>query len=441
MLKKITALSVLIMFAFSLCTFAQSESAVTEYNGQSYVTKTQIWNLDFEDATIVPTSKTSLNIGDADKKTLYNAAGDYIGANLGSANSSISLAPNTDATNKDNGTSVYMNSGNSSDNVQFNNLLTTTSDNTVIVYELDVCAPDFNASKGFHPQFYTNGGATKTWANKVEFSKDGYFSYGSGTIEAKENIWYNLKIVMDIPNSKELCFVDDEFLGEAKINANGFYSMFKLSISMSGAVSGLWLDNFNIYELTPLVSIDNAIAGKDFIEVTFSDYVAPEYFAKEGAIENITAVCEKTTVELISCIKSDEKDNTLIFKTASELSSAVDIDFEINYYNATLNGSATTPPGDIDVANVTVTKDGDAFVAYADCVNKTDEEKTVIMMLVLFDDNGKVVGIASSAQTNLTDGTKLSTSADSSEATNAYVYFMTDWTSLRAFKNVIYYSK
>lgn len=441
MLKKITAISMLIMFTFSICTFASDESAVTEYNGQNYVTKTQIWDLDFEDATIVPTSKTSLNIGDSAKKTLYNAAGDYIGANLGSANSSISLASNSDAVNKDNGVSVYMNSANTSDNVQFNNLLTTTSSDTVIVYELDVCAPDFNAGKNFHPQFYTNGGATKVWANTVSITKDGYFSYNGGTIKVEPNTWYNLKIVMDIPNSKEVCYVNDEFLGEYKINTTGFYSMFKLSISMSGAVSGLWLDNFNIYELTPLVSIDNATAGEDYIEITFSDSVAPEYFVKDGAIENITAVCEKTPVELISCTKSDEKDNTLIFKTASALSTAVEIDFEINYYNAIISGSATTPPGDIDVANVTITKDGESYFASADCINKTQDEKTVIMMLVLFDDNGKVVGIASSAQTNLTDGAKLGASADSSEATNAYVYFMTDWTSLRAFKNVIYYSK
>lgn len=441
MLKKITAIATLIVFAFSLCAFASDESVVTEYNGQNYVTKNQIWNLDFEDADLYYASKTSPNIADSSKKTLYNAAGDYIGANIGSTASTISIEENTDATNMENGRSVCMTSGNSSDNVQFNNLLTTTSNNTVVVYEMDICTSDFNAAKGFHPQFYTNGGSTKVWANKVTLNKAGYFEYGGNVKQAKTNTWYHLMLVMDIPSGKEVCYIDGEYLGEASFNTTGFHSMFKLSISFSGGLSKFWLDNFNIYELTPLVETDNATAGEDYVEVTFSDSIPADYFVKDGEVTNITASFEKTPVEFISCTASEEVDNTLIFKSSTSFPSAVDVNFDISYYGASVKGTTSTEPADVDVKNVSVVRDGTSFAASAECVNKTEDESSIIMILVLFDDEGKVVKVSSTAQTANTDGQTLSTELSCDKATNAYVYFMTDWTSLRAFKDVVYYSK
>lgn len=441
MSKKIMVLfATLLMICISTTALANANTA--EIDGEHYVAVNTIWDVDFNDSTIL-NSAPSFIFADADGKQ-YRHGADYLGAHSGSVNSTITLDENVNAVNRDNGVSVRMVSANSADQVQWNNLLTSTvGTEKIFVYEFDFCATSFDAATTITPLYYKDSPtvANRVWMNALTITVNKTATFGGGSISLSENTWYTFKIYNDLTGRKQLCYVDDQFIGEASISSTDkIYGMHKLSMSTRGAPCEVWYDNIKAYELEKLPSIVDATASENYIDVTFSEAIDAEYFISEGKVSNFSALFGETAVIFNNC-ENAAQENTVRFFSELTIPTGVKLTLNFTYKGATIFADMETSPADTDVYSVYISENDGYYSAECMCNNVNNENKNIIMIISLINDKNQVVAVGCSGETALVNGGMIFASAYSDEAVSAEVFFLTDWTGVKPFKDVIYLSK
>lgn len=433
------------MALITCCTAVSAAVGDTSAIGDNnYIVTKSMWDIDFNTSTITSDpSAIDVRFGN-ENGTNYANGSDWVGAHRGSLASTIELKANPDALNKDNGISVCFTTANSSDTVQFNNLLTSTGNTKMIEYVFDVCSNDFSTNIAAEPVYYKNSPSTanRNWATIFKIDKSGNMTFGSGTMSASANTWYTVRICMDFTGAMQYCYVDDVLLGTAPFNADGTaYGMHKLSLVSKGGAGVVWFDNVKVSEMEKLPSIESATTGEDYIELTFSEEIGKDNFEKDGKLINISASFMNNPIQFIECIESADDPCTMRFVSSSKILTGVTLDVGVVYMGATLRYSLKVDPAAADIYDVMVTESDGFYSAEGYCCNSTSEEVTAIMMIALYNEADELVAVGCSGQTNLGFAPMITASAYSQTASYAEVFFIKDWTSMNAFKNVIYSTK
>lgn len=440
MSKRILALIAVMLIVF-LPTNVFADTITAEIDSKQYVAVNTIWDIDFNDSTIL-NSSPSFIFADANG-IQYRHGADYLGAHSGSVNSTITLEENVNAVNRDNGVSVRMEVANSTDQVQWNNLLTSTvGTEKIFAYEFDFCASDFDATTTIIPLYYKNSPTTENriWTNPLTITSKSA-TFGGKSVALSENTWYNFTIYNDLSGRKQTCYIDGDLIGEASISSTDtIYGMHKLSMSTRGAPSEVWYDNIKAYELEKLPSIVDATASENYIDVTFSEAIDAQYFISEGKVSNFSALFGEAAVIFNNC-ENTAQENTVRFFSELTIPTGVKLTLNFIYKGATICADMETSPADTDVYSVYISENDGYYSAECMCNNVNNENKNIIMIMSLINDKNQVVAVGCSGETALVNGGMIFASAYSDEAVSAEVFFLTDWTGVKPFKDVIYLSK
>lgn len=173
------------------------------------------------------------------------------------------------------------------------------------------------------------------------------------------------------------------------------------------------------------------------MKVEFSSPIGVGNFVSDDAIQNITLKYKDKDIKIISCTATDN-DKILSFGTSAAIPTGVKLDVDIGYLGAHILCSFESSPAAADVKNVSVVQEGASFTATATGYNITGAERSVIMIMTLYDSRGRVVAVSYGAPASLVTSENISVSASSEKAAYAKVFFMTDWQSSKPFKNIVY---
>lgn len=251
--------------------------------------------------------------------------------------------------------------------------------------------------------------------------------------------WYNIKLYIDISDNKARLSIDDVYVGEF-----GFSAAFgraaetrRMMMSLSGAEgSAILADNFKVCQLWVKPDIVSAELSDDYsADVRLDGAIAKSMISgvELSYGENRAAIKEYS-------VNADK--NTLHITSYNKIYTAVPVDCKIKLTDGgEIAGKFTLDASAFDITNVSFGKNGAGVSASADIVNNTQQDRSVVMIMGVYNDKDEIIGtcaktydIAAGAQTEATLSSDLALAY-------AKVFFINGWTEGAAAKCLNYISK
>lgn len=427
-MKKSKMILSAIMAAILLALQGGTPVFALEFNSTKFVVSSEIWNLDFENVTFNSAIKPPyVYLYDVAGKRISNSFGDFLNAHTGSNESIITSEDNTM------GKCMSLQTKNTADKVQLNEFFITVTKNIAMV-EYDFLVHDYNTSKTVMSINYNDSSGTARWANQLTLSKDGEFSFVGNTHICEIDKWYQITQLLDLDTDTISCFIDGDLLDSAKLAYDAVKTNRVSLISNPGAETICCIDNFRVCELETLPMITEVTNGENYIDFTFDCEVDNFH---DNIVNELQISYKENVLHPVSFEKTG--DNTARVVTMEKVFTSVPITIEMPYKGEIIQKEVIFAPNDFDVVSVNFMEEGGKIGAEAVMQNLSAETKTAVMLMVLYDENGNIVGVRSSEQTVI-EGNNISVVIPLSESVSkrCRVFIIKDYRSCVAVKNVIY---
>lgn len=414
---------------------------VTEIDGKQYVVAQNAWDVDFEGehvgshrwgAPYVEVKDT------ATSATLSNSLGNVLTMHAGSANNVIA----TEETGDEHGSAIKM-VANDDAQVQFNECAATATGD-VIVYEWDYKLTTLPEKTSATIVVMQPVMQPDSWLGSLTVTPSEampQFSVGNAVFPINIGQWYTVTCYVNYIDRTYSYYIDGELLYKASLPGAAQNKGKKIVCRLSGAKGArCWVDNFKHYSLNAIPEITGIKTEGSFIDIETSKAIPIAEFSKDDVISNITVKYKDKAFDLVN-VETTSNDKVIRFTSSEPFPTAVSLDIEVTYMGISIGGKFETSPAILDVKNVTVTKDGSTFSAKATGHNETGEEHMAVMIMVLYDGEGRVCAMNYGAPQPVFTDIDMFASASSDKAVSAKVFFMNDWSDMKPFKNMYYSSE
>ena len=410
-----------------------------DVGGGRYIVSQSAWDVDFEGehvgshrwgAPYVEVKDT------ATSSTLTNSLGNSLTAHTGTANNQII---SEDTGDEAHGNAMKM-VANDDAQVQLNEFAAS-PEGDIIAYELDYMLLTLPQNPSATVTVFQPVMTPDSWVSALAIALNTptpQFSTGSGSMPMELGKWYSVLVYANFTDRTISYYIDGELLGSAALPDAAQPKGKKMVSKLANATgASCMIDNLKCYSLKRLPDITSVTTSGSCIDIGFSSPVPADNFLYDGQIQNITISRGKNPLTITACEATDN-DKILCFTSSAPIPTAVPLDISVNYLGIDIEGTFESSPDAKDVKSVAITQSGTTFTATAIGHNENNEETFVIMVMVLYDGEGRVCSISYSLPNPLVNDMELYVSASSDKAKSAKVFFMNSWDNPTPFKNLYY---
>lgn len=429
------------------------ETDVLELSANPVVLDETLWDIDFEDEKFTSS---------AEYRYLCDKTGTALSMSHSSATSSLTAHTGSlenDITVEYSGDELHGNAVKlkvvDDKQVQFNEFRARTMGGTVIG-EWDIKFDSFPDNSSSLTALlmeadvaHDGSGSSEKPSGSIVLGYNGgkpYFSDGTDYFEPVEpGVWYNLKVYTDLDNSVSTFLIDGKLAFSKSFDSSLVWT--EKYIVRMGKAAGceLWIDNFKVQRATVISvpKIVNITNDENSLYIEFAQKIDEDvFYGADGKIYNISVEYDDNVLDFVSC-ESTDNPNVLRFVSDKKIYTSVPLSVEVTVpYN---NGETmkctdvyTAPSSEFDVTDVTASYNGSAYSIEATLCNTSGVKKSAVMVAVFYDAGGNTVAVRPSiVQDDVVTGSKITLSG-SVKADKMHIYFIDNWSSSKAIKNVIY---
>ncbi|MBR5508313.1 MAG: hypothetical protein IKV88_09715 [Clostridia bacterium] len=434
-----------------------------EICGNPVVSDISIWDTGFE-TEYFATNEAAPEwryLSDENGTRIYTSAGgaqSELTAHTGTVANEIKIEDSMDA---EHGNAIKMTVTDSAQ-VQFNEFSARATNSTVVA-QLDIKFEQFPTNTS-NPQITVmsveaapdSTGQNEKGADSLNMkylSGTPYFYYLEDNTEkiveeAELNKWYNIKIYTDLINSRTTILLDGKFVRQSTFDSSLIWTdKYRVSFKESAGVVA-WVDNFKV-ETSNLITVPKIISASSDAKTLSLEFVQPIdediFLTDNGTVKNITASFGENKLKFVDLTTDSENPNIIHFETDKEIFTGVPIDIkvEVPYIDSEMivcGYTYTAPFNDFDVVDMNATFDGSSYDITATFLNNSQNPETVVMVASFYDEEGNTICVRVSPINSIpNDGIEKDvTMSGEADAEYMKVFFIKDWQSGRAQKNITY---
>lgn len=255
--------------------------------------------------------------------------------------------------------------------------------------------------------------------------------------------WYSIKLYTDLAERTVRLCVNDKCIGQftAPESMGKLVKTNKISAVIAGTDGAeIYFDNYivsRVWEKTAIVSAEaDSESGGKAVNIKLDSAITPDM---ADMIKSAKLICAGRELVITDC-RPSEDGKTLTLVSPNKIPTAVGIKCTIELTTGdAVSTDIMLAEEAFDITNVTFGKSGGKITASAKIVNKTGEDRHVIMLMTLYNADGEICGTSVSeadvphgsinAQMNITGGT---------DAASARVFFINNLLEGAPLKGIYY---
>lgn len=426
-----------------------AESNVGVIQAKSVLEIEKLWNIDFETNGFRirdaggSQGMISQVVTKSDGDDVRDKYDELLECHRGSEKNVMAIESHTDANGKTS-KCVRLYSPDGSAANQFNKWAAKITKN-IAVFSLDACVTNEAQNTSLlKVQVSTENGSIDVASVSVRNARAIFSDNGGNavaSVDFPQNVWQNIKIYVNIPESTIRCCIGNTLIGQFKIS-DKITKTDMITAGISGTDNAeVFFDNFvvsEIWEKPAIVSVEaNENAPKKAIDIKLDSAVPTEI---KNAVESIE-IWDGDRKLVLSGYSLSEDGKTITVKSEHEYPSAVGIKCIVKFKDGESTFEFTLPSYDFDITNVSFNKTAIGRRITASVTNKTDSVKHIIMVCVSYNTNDEIIG-TTVAETDVSPFTKNADIECVSAVSDAYtkVFFINSWDEGAVIKNAIYRS-
>lgn len=264
-----------------------------------------------------------------------------------------------------------------------------------------------------------------------------YSRKSSAYVPIEEGNWYHMRFYLNTDDGVYGTYVDDTLIYEGAID--------KGPVERTNMVlKNTYIDNFKIVKTIPAPEVTEISARENSVHLKLSRPLAADTI-KPGAFKLLFGG-EDNPIESAELSENGEE---VILTAKYSLYTAAQYVLAVDETLQSTDGAEfaedkrqicfKTDPADFDVLSVDFKEDEDKLNVFAVLCNKSGENRTAVMILVLKNSDGVITDFYASAKKEISEnGESYEISAADAAGKSAEVFFIDGWGSCIPVKNYIY---
>lgn len=324
-----------------------------------------------------------------------------------------------------------------------------------VVYQGDFLFKDFAGSRRILEPVFVSANMAGSWGVGAPFIVEANGEGGIARLPGKskalaKNTWYTFAAVVNMDEGLTTYFIDGEAIATEnfrskyvegktpKINRARIRMTFKNGEEQT--TEGMYLDNMKTIHYAKRPTIESVTCNETNTQVEIT--VSEALNAATVSADSVKLLTNDAEVSLASVTYENKK---IIVTPTAALGSSMLYTVRLT---ESVTSSAGLPLGEADREKSFTTQAASFDVLSVSCQNgtvsavlqnKTGEAKTAVMVVVLQNAAGNIIGCRYSAETEISsDAKELQVQTESADATSCEVFFLDGWENRLLIKNYVY---